>query len=152
MACFIFLIKTRLTQEPSKIGITSFVSAKLKIWILQKQHRICKIENQGCEGERLTGGPTGQQDPLDSDTETEEKLIAGETRRRRGLRGNQGHQHDPLTKANSLTYFTRALLDPRVLVVANGGAAVLRGVTPANLGNSDVVEVADEQERLKVKL
>ena len=51
-----------------------------------------------------------------------------------------------------LTYFTRALLDPRVLAVANGGAAVLRGVTPANLGNSDTVDVADEQERLKAKL
>ena len=47
---------------------------------------------------------------------------------------------------NSLTYFTRALLDPRVLAVANGVAAVLHGVTPANLGNGDAVEVADEQE------
>ena len=45
-----------------------------------------------------------------------------------------------------MTYFTRALLDSRVLVVVNGGAAVLRGVTPVNLGNGDVVEVADEQE------
>jgi len=39
-----------------------------------------------------------------------------------------------------------------VLAVANGGAAVLRGVTPANLGNSDAVEVVDEQEWLKAKL
>jgi len=31
-----------------------------------------------------------------------------------------------------------------VLAVVNGGAAVLRGVTPAN--NGDAVEVADEQE------
>ena len=45
-----------------------------------------------------------------------------------------------------MTYFTRALLDPRVLAVANGGAAALRSVTPANLGNGDTVEVADEQE------
>ena len=50
-----------------------------------------------------------------------------------------------------MTYFTRALLDPRLLAVANGGAAVLRGVTPANQGNVDAVEVADEQEQLKAK-
>ena len=47
--------------------------------------------------------------------------------------------------ANSLTYFTRALLASRVLAVANGGAAVLRGVTPANLGNRDAVEVAESK-------
>ena len=29
---------------------------------------------------------------------------------------------------------------------------MLRGVTPANLGNGDAVEDADEQERLKAKL
>ena len=51
-----------------------------------------------------------------------------------------------------MTYFTRALLDPRVLTVGNGGSAALRGVTPVDLGNSDVVELADEQERLKAKL
>jgi hypothetical protein len=51
-----------------------------------------------------------------------------------------------------LTYFTRALLDSRVLAVGNGGAAALRGVTPADPGNGDAVEVADEQERLKAKL
>jgi len=152
MACFIFLIQTRLPQKPSKIGTTSFGSVKLEIWILQNQHRICKLENQGCERERLTGGPTGQRDPLDSDTETGETLVAGETRWRRGLGRIQGHLRVPLLKANVLTYFTRALLDPRVLAVANGGAAVLRGVTPANLGNSDTVDVADEQERLKAKL
>jgi len=39
-----------------------------------------------------------------------------------------------------------------VLAVANGGAAVLRGVTSANLGNGDAVELADEHERLKTKL
>jgi len=39
-----------------------------------------------------------------------------------------------------------------VLVVVNGGAAVLRGITPVNLGIGDAVEVADEQERLKAKL
>jgi len=32
-----------------------------------------------CVRERLTGGPTGQRDPLDSDTETGEKLVAGGT-------------------------------------------------------------------------
>ena len=51
-----------------------------------------------------------------------------------------------------MTYFTRALLDSRVLAVGNGGAAALRGVTPADPGNGDAVEVADEQERVKVKL
>jgi len=152
MACFIFLLKTRLLQEPSKIGTTSFESVKLEIWILQNEHRIYKTEKQGCERERLTGGPTGQRHPLDSDTETGETLVAGETRRRRGLGRIQGHLRVPLLKANSLTYFTRALLDLRVLAVANGGAMVLRGVTPANRGNGDVVEVADEQERLKAKL
>ena len=45
-----------------------------------------------------------------------------------------------------LTYLAHALLDSRVLAVANGGTAALRGVTPANLGNDDPVEVADEQE------
>jgi len=33
-----------------------------------------------------------------------------------------------------------------VLAVANGRAAVLRGVTPVDLGNGDAVELADEQE------
>jgi len=105
-----------------------------------------------CERERLTRGPTGQRDPLASDTVTGETLVANETRRRRGLRRIQGHLRVPLLKATLLTYCTRALLDPRVLAVANGGAAVLRGVTPANLGNGDAVELADEQERLKTKL
>jgi len=85
-------------------------------------------------------------DPCDRETETGETLVAGETRRLRGLGRIQGHLRVPLLKANPLTYFTRALLDPRVLTIANGGAAVLRGVTPANLGNGDAVEVADEQE------
>jgi len=39
-----------------------------------------------------------------------------------------------------------------VLAIANGGAAVLRGVTPADLGNGNVEELADEQERVKTKL
>jgi len=39
-----------------------------------------------------------------------------------------------------------------VLAVGNGGAVVLRGVTLADLGNGDAVELADEQERLKAKL
>jgi len=51
-----------------------------------------------------------------------------------------------------LTYFTRALLDSRVLAIGNGRAAALRGDTPADPGNGDAVEVADEQERLKEKL
>jgi len=76
----------------------------------------------------------------------------GDARRWRGLRWIQGHLRVPLLKATLLTYFSRALLDPRVLAVANGGAAVLRGVTPADLGNGDAVSLADEQERLKTKL
>jgi len=39
-----------------------------------------------------------------------------------------------------------------VLAVGNGGAAALCGVTPADPGNGDAVEVVDEQERVKVKL
>jgi len=91
-------------------------------------------------------GSADTRDPRDRETETGVTLVAVETRRRRGLGRIQGHLRVPLLKANSLTYFTRALLDPRVLAVANGGAAVLRGVTPANLGNGDAVEVADEHE------
>jgi len=79
-------------------------------------------------------------------------LVAGEAQRRRGLGRIQGHLCVPLIKATLLTYFTRALLDSRVLAVGNGGAAVLHGVTPTNLGFDDAVEVADEQERLKAKL
>jgi len=45
-----------------------------------------------------------------------------------------------------LTYLAHALRDSRVLAVANGGTVALRGVTTANLGNDDAVEVADEQE------
>ena len=51
-----------------------------------------------------------------------------------------------------MTYFTCALLDSRVLAVGNSGAAALRGDTPADPGNGDAVEVADEQEQLKAKL
>jgi len=79
-------------------------------------------------------------------------LVAGEAQRRQGLGRIQGHLRVPLIKATLLTYFTRALLDSRVLAVGNGGAVVLHGVTPANLGFGDAVEVADEQEWLKVKL
>jgi hypothetical protein len=89
-------------------------------------------------------------DPLTHGTHAIERqretLVAGETRRWRGLGRIQGHPRVPLLKANSLTYFTCSLLDPRVLAVTNGGVAVLRGVTPANLGNGDAVEVVDEQE------
>jgi len=88
-------------------------------------------------------GSADKRDPRDRGTETGEKLVARGTRRRRGFRWIQGHLRVPLLKATPLTYFTRALLDPRVLAVANGGAAVLRGVTPADLGNGDVVELAE---------
>jgi len=79
-------------------------------------------------------------------------LVAGEARRRQGLGRIQGHLRVPPIKATLLTYFTRALLDSKVLAVGNGGAAALRGVTPADLGNGDAVELADEQERPKAKL
>ena len=91
-------------------------------------------------------GSGDTRDPRDRETETGETLVAGETRRRRGLGRIQGYLRAPLLKADSVTYFTRALLDPRVLAVGNGGAAVLRGVTPANLGNGDAVEVHAEHQ------
>jgi len=96
-------------------------------------------------GER---GEADTRDPRVSETVTGEKLVAGEAQRRRGLGRIQGHLRVPLITATLLTYFTRALLDSRVLAVRNGGAAALRGVTPADLGNGDAVELADEQERL----
>jgi len=85
-------------------------------------------KNQACEGERLTGGPTGQRDPLDSDTETGEKLVAGETRRRRGLRGSQGHQRDPLTKADLPRCENLSLPSSRGLAGVNGGSTALRAI------------------------
>ena len=91
-------------------------------------------------------GPADRRDPHDRETESKDLLVAGESRRRRGLWGNRGHLRVPHIKANLLTYLAHVLLDSRVLVVTNGGTAALRGVTPANLGNDDVVEVADEQE------
>jgi len=39
-----------------------------------------------------------------------------------------------------------------VLAVENGGAAALRGGTPAYWGNGDSVEVTDEREGSKAKL
>jgi len=73
-------------------------------------------------------------------------LVAGEAQRRRGLGRIQGHLRVRLIKATLLTYFTRALLDSRVLAVENGGAAALRGVTPADLGNGDAVELHAEHQ------
>jgi len=128
MSCFIFLIKTRLVPEPSKIGTTPFGSVKLQIWILQNEHRICKTVNQRCEGERLTRGPTGQRDPLASDTETGETLVAGETRRQRGLARIQGHLRVPLTKTDSPRCETLTLPSSRVLAGVNGGLAALRAI------------------------
>jgi len=133
--------------ESSQIGTMSFGSIKLEIWIFQNQHGICKTVNQGeWEGEADT------RDPRVRETVTGEMLVAGKAQRWRGLRWIQGHLRVPLIEATLLTYFTRALLDPKVLAVGNSGAAVLHGVTPANLGIGDAVEVADEQERLKTKL
>ena len=73
-------------------------------------------------------------------------LVAGEAQRRRGLGRIQGHLRVPLIKATRLTYFTRALLDSRVFAVGNGGAAALRGGTPADPGNGDAVEVHAEHQ------
>ena len=91
-------------------------------------------------------GPTDRRDPRDRETGKRDELVAGESRRRLGLRGNRGHLRVPHIKANSLTYWAHALLDSRVLAVMNGGAATLHGVTSVNLGNDDPVEIADEQE------
>ena len=91
-------------------------------------------------------------DPRVRETETGEMLVAGEAQRRRGLGRIQGHLCVPLIKATLLTYLTRALLDPKVLAVGNDGAAALLGVTPADPGNGNAVELVDEQERLKAKL
>jgi len=78
-------------------------------------------------------------------------LVAGEAQRRRGLGRIQGHLRVPLIKATLLTYFTRALLDPRVLAVGNGGAEALRGVTLADPSNGDAVELHAEHQRTKGK-
>ena len=91
-------------------------------------------------------GSADTRDPHDRETETGETLVAGETRRRRGLSRIQRHLRVPLFKANLLTYFTRALLDPKVLAVGNGGAAALRGDTPADPGKGDAVEVHAEHQ------
>ena len=77
-------------------------------------------------------GPADRRDPHDRETESKDLLVAGESRRRRGLWGNRGHLRVPHIKANLLTYLAHALLDSRVLAVENGGAAALRGVTLAN--------------------
>jgi len=71
-------------------------------------------------------GSVDRRDPCDRETESRDKLVAGESRRRRGLRGNRGHLRVPHFKTNLPTYFAHALLDSRVLAVANGGAAAVR--------------------------
>jgi len=91
-------------------------------------------------------GPADRRDQHDRETESIGELVAGESRRRRGLRGNRGHLRVPHIKANLLTYLAHVLLDSRVLAVANGGTPALRGVMPANLGNDDAVEVANDEE------
>ena len=148
MACFIILLKTRLIQQPNKILTTSFGFIKLQIWICYTE----TSKESATQWPEMWEGEADTRDPRDRETETGETLVAGETRRRRGLGRIQGHQRVPLIKTTLLTYFTHALLEPRVLVVGNGGSAALRGVTPADLGNGDAIELADEQERLKAKL
>ena len=97
-------------------------------------------------------GPADRWDPHDRETGSRDKLDRRSSQRRCGLRRNREHLRVPHIKANLLTYLAHALLDSRVLAVANGGAAALRGDTPADPGNGDAVEVADEQEQLKAKL
>ena len=78
-------------------------------------------------------GPADRRDPHDRETESKDELIAGESRPRCGLRGNRGHLRVPHHEANLLTYLAHALLDSRVLTVANGGtAALLLGILNAN--------------------
>ena len=92
--------------------------------LLNSEPEVC--EREADRGTHWSAGPARQRH------RDRGELVTGETRRRRGLGRIQGHLRVPLLKANSLTYFARALLDPRVLAVANGGAAVLRNITPAN--------------------
>ena len=56
------------------------------------------------------------------------ELVAGETRRRRGLGRIWGHHHDPLTKADLPRCGTLTLPSSRVLVGVNGASAALRAV------------------------
>ena len=74
-------------MQPSKIGITSFGSLKLQIWILQKQHWLCKTVNQ--RGER---GEADTRDPRVSETVIGEKLAAGKA------------QHDEVSAGSKGTY------------------------------------------------
>jgi len=97
-------------------------------------------------------GPADIWDPRNRETRSRDELDRWSSQRWRGLRGNRGHLRVPHFKANLLTNLAHALLDSRVLAVANGGAAALRGVTPANLGKGDSIEVVDEQECSKAKL
>ena len=76
-------------------------------------------------------GPADRGDPRDRETGSRDELGRRRSQRRRGLRGNRGHQRVPHLKANLLTYLARALL-VWVLTVGNGGAAALRGDTPVN--------------------
>ena len=70
----------------------------------------------------LTDGTHGQRDRDGGE------LIAGETRRRRGLGLIQGHHRDPLTKADLPRCETRTLPSSRGLAVVNAGSAALRAV------------------------
>ena len=56
------------------------------------------------------------------------ELVAGESRRWRGLGRIQGHSRDPLTKADLPRYDTLTLPSSRGLVGVNGGTAVLRAI------------------------
>jgi len=67
----------------------------------------------------------------------------------RGVRENRGHLRDPHIKVNLLTYFAHGLLDSRVLAVENGGAAALRGDTPAYWGHGDPVARGCGRARVK---
>ena len=90
-------------------------------------------------------GSADTRDPRDRDRDR------GEARRRRNSTTARSPM-DPRAstcsspQGDSVDLLYSRSLDPRVLAIANGGAAVLRGVTPADLGNGDAVEVTNEQE------
>jgi len=67
-------------------------------------------------------GPADREVPRDREIGSKDEGCR-RCKRRRGLRGYRGHQRVPLVKANLLTYLAHALLDSKVLIVANGGAA-----------------------------
>ena len=79
----------------------------------------------GVRGREADRGPIGQRDPLDSDTETGEKLVAGEARRRRS---STTARSPGKPRASTCSSPQGELVDPRGLAGVNGGSAALRAV------------------------